>query len=85
MLNKELALKIKKDIDDNDLDEIELNYSKEELSEDLDWYRKREDFLEKVTEDFGSHSAVVIPKCAKWMSINTNIIIEIRDALFNPK
>jgi hypothetical protein len=34
--------------------------------------------------DFSSQSAVVIPKCNKWMSFKANIIIEIRDFSSNP-
>jgi hypothetical protein len=29
------------------------------------WYRKREDLLNKIVEDFNSQSAVSIPKCNK--------------------
>jgi hypothetical protein len=48
------------------------------------WYRKRKDFLNKVVEYFNSQSAVVIPRCNKWMSFKAIIIIQIRDFSLKP-
>jgi hypothetical protein len=111
-MNKEEILKIKEDINDNNIDKIEFENSDKKSSEESDssciripiipinegllgwtilfryhqnnninkhWYRKREDLLNEVVEDFNSQSAVIIPKCDKWMSFNAIIIIEIRN------
>lgn len=46
------------------------------------WHRKRKKFLEKVGEDFGCQSSVIISKCCKCVSVEANVIIEIRDRFF---